>query len=310
MSRSTVIAPTVAAQHTCEDLPSSDDSSGFSERRVLRESGAANARPAMSSRRAAAAPAAVRVAGRNERLSVDRVIRQEGTAGRSVARETSEGQTRFAAYVAHELRQPLATQCALLELALADPNANVATWREIGWELLGACRQQECMLEACLTLARSQGQGRAQRREPVDLEEIAAKALRAHDPCGLERIVVLKPARTAGDPDLLERLADNLVSNATRHNITGGHIKVETRTEPGQAVLAVANTGPLIPAGELTRLFLPFERLTSNPKASSDGLGLGLPIVQAIADAHGAALTAQPQPSGGLEVDISFPTTP
>ena len=163
---------------------------------------------------------------------------------------------------------------------------------------------------ACLTLARSQGQGRAPRREPVDLEEIAAKALRAYDPCGLERIVVLKPARTAGDPDLLERLAANLVSNAIRHNITGGHIKVETRTEPGQAVLAVANTGPLIPAGELTRLFLPFERLTSNPKASSDGLGLGLPIVQAIADAHGAALTAQPQPSGGLEVDISFPTTP
>jgi len=224
------------------------------------------------------------------------------------ARATSEGPTRFASYMAHELRQPLATQCALLELALADPDANVAAWRETGRKALGACRQQERLLEACLTLARCQG--RTQRREPVDLEEIAAEALRAQDPCGLERILVLKPARTAGDPDLLERLAANLVSNATRHNIAGGRIKVETRTEPGSAVLAVTNTGPVIPASELTRLFHPFQRLDSNPETSGDGFGLGLPIIQAIADAHGAALTAQPQPSGGLEVDISFPTTP
>jgi signal transduction histidine kinase len=305
MSRSTVIPPTVAAEHTCEDLPSSDGSSGRPEGRLLRENGDASARPAMSSRLTAATPAAVPVAGRNHRLSVDRVIRQEGTAERSVARATSDGHTRFAAYVAHELRQPLATQCALLELALGDPNANVASWQEIGWKVLGACRQQERMLEACLTLARSQG--RAPRRQPVDLGEIAAKALGAYGHCGLERIVVLKPARTTGDPDLLERLAANIISNAIRHNIPGGHIKAETRTEPGRAVLAVANTGPLIPAGELTRLFLPFQRLNSNAATSRDGFGLGLPIVQAIADAHGATLTARPRPSGGLEVDIGFP---
>jgi signal transduction histidine kinase len=123
-------------------------------------------------------------------------------------------------------------------------------------------------------------------------------------------MVALEPAQVNGDPDLLERLAANLVSNATRHNIPGGRIKVETRTEPGRAVLAVANTGPVIPADELTRLFQPFQRLNSKPETPSDGLGLGLPIIQAIADAHGAALTARPQPSGGLEVDIRFPTTP
>jgi signal transduction histidine kinase len=287
MSRSSVLAlNSVAAQHTCEDLPSSDESSARPQRRVQNKSGAASTRPAVSSRR---------------------VVLQKGPGGKSAARATSEEQTRLAAYVAHELRQPLATQCALLELELADPNANVATWRETGGKVLGACRKQERLLEACLTLARSQG--RTQRREPVDLKEIAAEALRAHDACGLKRIVVLKPARTSGDPDLLERLVANLVSNATRHNIAGGRITVETRTEPGRAVLAVANTGPVIPSNELTRLFHPFQRLNSNPEAPSDGFGLGLPIVRAIADAHGAALSARPQPSGGLEVDISFPAT-
>jgi signal transduction histidine kinase len=147
------------------------------------------------------------------------------------------------------------------------------------------------------------------RREPVDLDEMAAKVLRAHDLTGLELIVELKPAQTTGDPDLLERLATNLVSNAIRHNIKGGRITVETRTEPGQAVLSVANTGSVIPAGELARLFQPFQRLNSTRAASSDGLGLGLSIIQAIADAHGAALAARPKPGGGLEVDVSFPAT-
>jgi signal transduction histidine kinase len=90
-----------------------------------------------------------------------------------------QGGERFAAYVAHELRTPLATRRALLELVLADPNADVAPWREIGEDVLEACRQQERLLEACLTLAGSHGGLR--RWESVDLAAITAEALRPHD---------------------------------------------------------------------------------------------------------------------------------
>jgi len=213
-----------------------------------------------------------------------------------------EREERFAAYIAHELRTPLATQRALLELALADREADVASWRELGEDVLGACRQQERLLEACLTLARSQVG--PQRCEPVDLAAIAAEVLQAHDLGGIERVVVLEPARMTGDPDLLERLAANLVSNAVRHNIVGGRIEVATRTESGRAALCVVNTGPRVPAAELQRLFQPFQRLNPNP---SDGVGLGLAIVQAIADAHDATVTAQPRPGGGLGIDVAFP---
>ena len=215
-----------------------------------------------------------------------------------------EGRERFAAYVAHELRTPLATQRALLELALADPNADVASWREIGEDVLGACRQQERLLEACLTLARSQG-GR-QRCEPVDLAAVAAEALRAHDRGGLGRVVVLEPAWTIGDPDLLERLAANLVSNAIRHNIVGGRIEVATRAESGRAHLTVANTGPLVPAGGAPAP-LPTVPATRASTSRSDGVGLGLAIVQAIADAHDATVTAEARPGGGLGIDVAFP---
>jgi signal transduction histidine kinase len=118
--------------------------------------------------------------------------------------------------------------------------------------------------------------------------------------------VTLEPARTTGDPDLVERLAANLVSNAIRHNIVGGRIEIATGTESGRAALLVANTGPLVPAADLRRLFQPFQRLTANP---SDGVGLGLAIVEAIAATHSALVTARTRPSGGLTIGVSFSST-
>jgi signal transduction histidine kinase len=212
----------------------------------------------------------------------------------------------FPAYVAHELRTPLATQRVLLELALADPGTDAATWRETGEELLRACRQQERLLESCLTLARSKDGPR--RRDPIDLATIAAEALRAQDPGALERVVVLEPAPTTGDPVLTERLVANLVSNAIRHNVSGGRIEVATRTETGRAVLSVTNTGPPIPARDLDRLFQPFHRLDASPRCLNDGVGLGLAIVRAIADAHEALLTARARTGGGLAIDVSYRT--
>jgi signal transduction histidine kinase len=206
----------------------------------------------------------------------------------------------FSSYVAHELRTPLATQRALLELALCDPNTDVATWREIGEDLLTACGQQERLIDACLALARSQDG--PQRCEPVDLAPIADEALRTHDLSELESVVVIKPAWTSGDPDLLERLAANLVSNAIRHNIAGGRIELATHTESGRAHFTIANTGPEIPAGELQRLFKPFQRRTSR-----DGVGLGLTIVEAIAAVHSALVTARTRTGGGLGIDVAFP---
>jgi len=195
----------------------------------------------------------------------------------------------------------MATQRALLELALSDPRADVAMWREIGEDVLGACRQQERLLEACLALARSQ-RG-TQLSEPVDLAAIADDTLRAHDRRSLTTVAALEPAQTRGDPSLVERLVVNLVSNAVRHNIAGGRIEVATVTESGRARFTVTNTGPLIPAFEVRRLFQPFQRFA--PRA--EGVGLGLAIVQAIADAHDAIVTAHARVGGGLGIDVAFP---
>jgi signal transduction histidine kinase len=252
----------------------------------------------------APAPAAFRTAARHRGLPPGRISLRESRE--SEPADHARAEERFAAYVAHELRTPLATQRALLELGLADSHADAASWREIAEDVLDACMQQERLLEACLTLARSRDG--LQRCEPVDLAAIAAETLQAHDLGDLQSVEAFTPAQTNGDPDLLERLAANLVSNAIRHNIAGGRIEVATRTETGRVVLSVANTGPLIPPAELQRLFQPFQRLNSIPRSFNDGIGLGLAIVTAIADAHNAIVSARTLVRGGLEIDVSFPT--
>jgi signal transduction histidine kinase len=220
----------------------------------------------------------------------------------------AEGEERFAAYIAHELRTPLATQRALLELTLTEPPADTACWRDVAEDLLDACRQQERLLEACLTLARSRCE--LTRHDRIDLAAIVYEALRTHDPSGLESVVTLEPAAIRGDPALVERLAANLVSNAIRHNVPGGRIGVATRTHEAHASLVVTNSGPLIRAADLHRLFQPFHRLDPHAQPPTEGIGLGLPIVQAIAGAHNANLTVEALGGGGLKIDVRFPAVP
>ncbi len=113
-----------------------------------------------------------------------------------------------------------------------------------------------------------------------------------------------------GDPDLIERLAVNLIDNAVRHNTAGGTVQLTTGQQDGRAVISVANTGPVIPPAEVTRLFRPFERLATPRASNGNGHGLGLSIIAAIADAHDATITAHAQPEGGLRIRVSFPGQP
>lgn len=218
---------------------------------------------------------------------------------------TLDGQERFAAYVAHELRTPIALQLALAEVALSDPDPDAAAFRAMAKAVAASCQQQQRLIDALpqLTLGR---QG-LMRHEPVDIAATVGQALRAHELGEFQTIVALKPARITGDPALIERLAANLISNAARHNHTRGRIQIATRTENEHAVLCVANTGRLIPARELTRVFEPFHQLGTHPRTRDDGLGLA--IVRSIADAHHATITPHAPPDGGLKLDVRFPTT-
>ena len=222
-----------------------------------------------------------------------------------------EAQRRFAANASHELRTPLTAERSLLQVALADPDASVETWRTTGEELLSLGELQERLITALFTLARSE-RG-IERWESFDLAAIADEVVVSRRQEAERRGVGLQAkigdAPVAGDPDLVESLTTNLVDNALRHNVAGGRVDVTTGTQAGGAVLTIVNTGPAVPPEDVERFFEPFRRAGADRTRSNDGHGLGLAIVRAVAEAHGATVIAASRLGGGLKVEVRFPAS-
>jgi signal transduction histidine kinase len=221
-----------------------------------------------------------------------------------------EAQRNFVANASHELRTPLTATRTMLEVALADPAATATALQATCRDVLAEGQQQERLIDALLTLARSQ-RGLT-RREPLDLADITARVLRTREPDAARRGVTITASITTapvlGNDLLLQQLAANLIDNAVRHNIPHGKLSIQVTSGCGHSTLKVTNTGPVIPAGQITRLLQPFQRLSAQRPAIIGGLGLGLPIVAAIARAHQATLAINPGHHGGLDIEISFPT--
>jgi signal transduction histidine kinase len=220
-----------------------------------------------------------------------------------------ESQRHFVANASHELRTPLTAERTLLQVALADPYANADTLRSACRDVLALGEAQERLIEALLTLASSE-RG-IEQREPFDLADIAgAVVLTRHEEArrrGIRIDATLVTADTTGDPHLVESLIANLVDNALRHNVTGGQVEMATAKVAGRAHLTVRNTGAVIPPDQVERLFQPFQQLGPQRIRQHDGHGLGLAIVRAIANAHGATLVPRARPEGGLDIEVAFP---
>jgi len=226
-------------------------------------------------------------------------------------------QRHFVASASHELRTPLTAERTILQVALADPSASTATLREACEQVLVLGERTERLIDGLLTLAT--GVRGIDRREPLDLAVLAARV--AESRRGTIRLdLALGAAPGCGEPRLAESLIANLVDNALRYNVPGGWVCVRTGVREGRSVLLVSNSGPMVPAGEVGRLFEPFQRLGpehAHQRGGGHGLGghglgghgLGLAIVRAVADAHGATVAAHPRAGGGLDVEVRFPAS-
>lgn len=223
-----------------------------------------------------------------------------------------DAQRHFIANASHELRTPLAGLRTLLEVTLANPDADNDALRSACQEALVLGEHQERLVQALLALATSE-RG-VTRRDALDLAQAVTAVLASRrdqaTQKGIDLTEHLTQAVTAGDPRLIESLIANLIDNAIRHNHPGGHVEVTTLTYGTQVTLTVTNSGPVIPGSQIQRLFQPFHRLAPDRNGRRDGYGLGLAIVNAVTQAHHATLTTSPLPEGGLSITVRFARAP
>jgi signal transduction histidine kinase len=218
-----------------------------------------------------------------------------------------DARRRFTAHASHELRTPLTLQRTALEIPLAQGRVPADLEPAIR-SALAATARSERLISALLALAA--GERGLAARQPVDLTETVGSALadlRAEiEGTGLVVDLSLTHASPLGDPALLAQLTVNLVANAVRHNHSGGTVRIAAGTDVGGAFLEVVNTGPMVDRGDLPGLFEPFQR---GSRVEAKGAGLGLAVVQAVADAHEGRVTAAVNRGGGLTVRVELPVS-
>jgi signal transduction histidine kinase len=211
-------------------------------------------------------------------------------------------QSRFIANAGHELRTPLATLRTTVDVVLAKSEPTEAELIAMAVDVRQAADGAAALVDALLTLARTE-RGLTE-RETVDLADLTDAVLASVRASGLNIEVTAAPAPVLGNPVLLRRMIANLVDNATRYNVPGGRVVVETGSDGEVALLRVSNTGPSIPPNRVEDLFEPFTRLEQR---TGSGLGLGLALVRSITTQHGGTVRAQARPDGGLCLEMRLP---
>lgn len=247
----------------------------------------------------------------------------------------------FSSDLAHELRTPLSNLLTQTQVTLGKARS-VEEYRAVLASNAEECQRLSRMVADMLFLARADNEQLVPQREPVDLQQEAAKLIEFYAALAEDKRIrltlTLAPAvnevnaaratTVPGDRLMLQRAMANLLANALQHTPADGEIAVRIdAADEGTVILAVENSGQTIPAEQLPRLFDRFYRADasrqrsvsdsgtaaagenagrSDPEALGAGLGLGLAIVRSIALAHGGEVSVS-SANGVTRFELSLP---
>ncbi|HEY1343525.1 MAG TPA: HAMP domain-containing sensor histidine kinase [Streptosporangiaceae bacterium] len=217
-------------------------------------------------------------------------------------------QRRFLQDASHELGTPITVALGHAELIeRAVTNSEVADDAHVVTDELMRLRR----LATRMLLLASAGSPDFLHLEPVMLDSVAVDALDrwGHTPRRW-RLTAAAEATVLADRDRLGLALDALVENAIAHTVADDLIEIGTRREDGHVILSVADSGSGIPAVDLERIFLRFARADPDRARVGGGFGLGLAIVQAIAEAHHGSARASSTLGQGSVFEVSLPAIP
>ncbi len=232
--------------------------------------------------------------------------------------ELDRTKSEFLATVSHELRTPITSIIGFTDLLAQGVTGPV---NETQVQMLGrvdrGARRLMSLIENVLTASRVESAGTRRLTDPVDLCAVVQRAIGnvSHLRWGRDLAVVThlpegSPVQVIGDSEGLERVVENLVSNAVKFTPDDGNVEVLVAVDPERddvAVLEVRDNGIGISPEDLTRLFEPFFRSPSAVQGAVQGTGLGLGIVRSVVEEHGGSVHVESSIATGTTVRVELP---
>ena len=219
-------------------------------------------------------------------------------------------QRALVADASHELRTPLAVLSGELELA-ARPGRSQAELQDAVARAAEEAARLARLTAQLLFLARADEDQATPQRQRTGIAALLSRSAELTGLNGRDGVTcdVRVPAGLAAqiDPDQVREAVDNLVGNALRYAPAGSAVQVSAAVRDGTLIIEVADRGPGFPPEFLPRAFERFGRPDSGRARADGGAGLGLAIVQAIAQAHGGHATARNRSGGGAVVTVELP---
>ena len=235
----------------------------------------------------------------------DEVARLADTMNRMLARleAASARQREFVSDASHELRSPLASIRAELEVALAHPSAS--SLQDVATGLLVETGRIECIVADLLMLARID-ENAAPAAELVDIGHLTHQAARLVG--ATVDVHVDDGVLVTGNEGELASVVRNLLDNAARHAVAS--VTVAVAVHDHKVMITVDDDGPGIPPSDRERVFQRFTRLEPDRSRSDGGVGLGLAVVDRVVRHHNGSVEVTDSPTGGARFQVVLPKGP
>ena len=253
-----------------------------------------------------------------------RLIVRRGLERRRLLAESRQGEIerelmkrRFVTFVSHQLKTPLVAVHQYLEVlkrleGKPDADAKRPEWID---RCLVRAREMRTLIDDWLTLSQLEGGVLSRHKADLDLRDLLAHLMDELADLAAQASVHLDLPEgpllpVHGDRTCLSVLFENLIANGVQYNRPGGSVRVEGTVESGEVVVAIADTGVGIPAGDLPFLFDEFYRVRRVGGDAVAGTGLGLPICRRVAHEMGGTIEVESTEGAGSTFRVRLPSHP
>jgi PAS domain S-box-containing protein len=243
----------------------------------------------------------------SERQFSEAFLREREAAQR--LRALDDMKNTFLEAVSHDLRTPLTS---ILGSAITLEQANMGLPAEDALDLIHRiatnARKLERLLGDLLDLDRLQRGIVTPQRRPTDVSALIRRSVdETEDPGGHEVHVLVEPFEVSLDAPKVERIVENLLTNALRHTPADAQVWIAAEPKDGGVVLTVEDDGPGIPAELREEIFEPFRQAPGSATGHSPGVGVGLSLVKRFAELHGGRAWVEERSGGGASFRVWIP---